>query len=360
MAAQAQPAVIGTSACLRKLRPLLPAEAFVPYAGAYLWIAAHLCIVVAGWIGCRYLPSVWWPALSLVIGNSFAALSCFAHDVSHGTVTQNRYLYYPTELVLWALLYMPATIWRRIHGSHHAHVNSDLDPDRRFLPTELTLGARIFSLAFIPNKTLRYNLICFTYFLVYPFRHTITALLYPGESKPSMVPAKPRYTGKDRLWIAGEVLFIVAFQYGVYLIVHKAFFWASVVPVIVTSIVASGYFFTTHSLRPVGDGRDVLGSTTSVEVPEVFDALHSNISYHVEHHMFPAMNPRYYPMVGRLIRTHFADQYHRIPILAAWSKLWRHASAATRSRSATPRDKSGSSARAPVAAMAGRPKAISN
>jgi fatty acid desaturase len=341
---------IGRADYVRTLRPLVPAEAFVPYAGAYRRIVVHLAVVVAGWISFRHLPNVWWPPIALVIGNSLAALAFLAHDVSHGGVTQNRYLFYPTELVLWALLYMPATVWRRIHASHHAHTNSDQDPDRRFLPHELTMGARLFSLGFIPNKVLRYNLICFTYFLVYPARHSFTALFYPGASKPSSVSAKPRYTTKDKFWIAGEVAFCGAVQVGIFAIVHKAFFWASFVPVAITSVVVSWYFFTNHSLRPIGDGDDILGATTSVEVPRICNALHSNFSYHTEHHLFPAMNPRFYPQVSALIGTHFPDRYHRIPILAAWTALWRHALAGSRRGDLSPGARRSASPAAAVSA----------
>jgi fatty acid desaturase len=65
-------------------------------------------------------------------------------------------------------------------------------------------------------------------------------------------------------------------------------------------------------------------------VPAFVNLLHSNASYHTEHHLFPTMNPKYYPLVSGLFRTHFAERYHAIPIAQAWAGLWRNAIAAER------------------------------
>jgi fatty acid desaturase len=89
------------------------------------------------------------------------------------------------------------------------------------------------------------------------------------------------------------------------------------------SAVASLYFFASHSLRPLRDDGDVLECSTSIVLPELVDRLHVNQSYHTEHHLFPNMNPDYYPLVRRLIEKHFPESYHRIPASAAWAQIWK-------------------------------------
>ena len=52
------------------------------------------------------------------------------------------------------------------------------------------------------------------------------------------------------------------------------------------------------------------------------DWLHDNFSYHTEHHVFPSMNPKFYPEVSRLLQEHFPERYNRIPLREAWRRLW--------------------------------------
>ena len=153
---------------VRTLRPLLPREAFEPYRRAYIPIVIHFSIVVAGWIACAITKMPWWPLWGLIIANSMSALAFLAHDVAHRSVTTNRYLLYPTELILWSIMYLPATLWRRVHGTHHAHTNTVNDPDRRFLAHELTPAGTLAAAALFPTKRFRYALVYLLYWVIFP------------------------------------------------------------------------------------------------------------------------------------------------------------------------------------------------
>jgi fatty acid desaturase len=314
---------------VRELRPLLPAEAFRPNRWAYVPIGIHLAIVAAGWTAARHAPSIWWLPLGLLVGNSLSVLCLYAHEVSHRSVTTNKYLLYPTEFLLWGLICIPATLWQRVHGAHHAHTNGDDDTDRRFLAHELTPVGMVAAAMMFPNRTLRYNVFCFLYGIVFPWRHTI-AMLYPGRTKPDFVTAKPRYATADKIRIGFEFLFIVAFQLGLARFTHGAYFLVGVVPLLITSAVVASYVLTNHGLRPVDDGHDVLAASTTVVVPEFVNTLHSNFSYHTEHHLFPTMNAKYYPLVAALFKARFPDRYHCIPFSEAWHELWRNSIASPR------------------------------
>jgi fatty acid desaturase len=336
---------------VRELRPQLPAEAFRPNPWAYVPITLNLAIIIAGWIATRHVPHVWWPVLGLVVGNSMSILSFYAHDVAHRSVTTNRYLLYPTELVLWGLIFLPASLWRRVHGTHHAETNGDDDPDRRFLSHELTPVGRVAAAMMFPSRTLRYNFVCFFYWLAFPWRHTV-AFLYPGRSKPGFVTAKPRWTRGEKLRIAGEFVLIAAFQVFLSKLTAGAYVWVGILPVFITSAVVSWYFFTNHGLKPIDDGRDVLAASTTVMVAEICNRLHSNFAYHTEHHLFPTMNPKYYPLVGALFRQRFPEHYHCIPISEAWAGLWRNAIASPHRGVPQPPSQQGTEVRQPEPATA--------
>jgi fatty acid desaturase len=313
------------------LRPLLPAEAFRPHPRAFLPIAINVAIIVCGWVACRYLGRAWWPLIAIVIGSSSASMAFLAHDFAHRSVTRNRALLYPMEVVLWAFNMFPATLWRRVHAAHHAHTNGTGDPDRRFLPSELSLTGVIAAATLFPNR-LKFNVSFWLQWFVYPMRHAIAALLYPGTSKPDFVTAKPNYFMHDKVWIALEIAFLAAWQIGLWLFLGAAvkLIFVTVIPIAITSAVVSWYFYTNHSLNPVDDGSDIVAATTSVIVPGFFNKLHSNFAYHTEHHLFPSMNPAFYPLVSKLLREHFPERYQRIPIWRAWRVLLRNPIATSR------------------------------
>ncbi len=320
------PATLTHADYVRVLRPLIPAEAFRPNPRAYIPITLHLTVIVSAWIACRYTSPAWWPLISLAIAVSLSSLAFLAHDVAHRSVTTNRRLLYPTELVLWSLMFMPATLWRRLHNAHHAHTNCLDDPERRFLPSERSQIGPAAALTTSPHRPMRFNLFCFLYWVFFPLRHGIVALAASGAGSARFVTARPRYSSADRSWIAYEVVFVLALQLGLMIFVrgYLGFVAVSLVPVCLTSAVISWYFFTNHGLKPIGQNDDALAVTTTVAVPKLCNVLHSNFSYHAEHHLFPNMNPVHYPIVSRLLQAHFPARYHRIPISQAWWTLLRY------------------------------------
>jgi fatty acid desaturase len=248
-------------------------------------------------------------------------LPFLGHNLSHRTIVTNRYLLYPTELVLWSLLFIPVTLWRRLHNAHHVHLNSDGDPDRAFLTSDRGLGPILTTILLYPNRFTRYNPLCLLFFVAYPVRHLIAAVF--SLSSSSFVAANPITSTRDKITILLEVLFMVALQGVIAYFTSGAYIWAAVVPGVAASAVSSWYFYTNHRLQKFHHSDDVVASTTSVAVPYICDILHSNFSYHTEHHLFPAMNSKYYPMVGKLLQAQFPDRYHRVSMATAWSALWR-------------------------------------
>ncbi|HXQ41480.1 MAG TPA: fatty acid desaturase, partial [Candidatus Udaeobacter sp.] len=176
----------------------------------------------------------------------------------------------------------------------------------------------------------------FLHFIAYSIRHTDAAFSSQPE-RLSLVTAVPRYSLKERLAIALELAIILALQVAVwFLVAHAsahpllAYLFAVPLPVVIMSAFVSFYFFTNHGLKPVSDDADVLAGSTSIAVPRLFNWLHSNFSYHVEHHLFPAMSSDYYPLVGDLLRRHFGQHYHRMTAGDAWAALIRSDVAARR------------------------------
>lgn len=101
------------------------------------------------------------------------------------------------------------------------------------------------------------------------------------------------------------------------------FLWAGPLAYLTASGVVMAYIWTNHMLNPLCEHNDPLVATTSVSVPKVINWLHSNFSFHTEHHVFPSLNSDYYPLVSALLKERYSDRYNQLPIAEAWRKLWR-------------------------------------
>ncbi|MEO6750977.1 MAG: fatty acid desaturase, partial [Chthoniobacteraceae bacterium] len=128
-----------------------------------------------------------------------------------------------------------------------------------------------------------------------------------------------------RLAILAELVVIVALQIGIWWLMGGdwlRYVFAVPVALLTASSVAMSYIFTNHFLNPLCEHSDPLVGSTSVIVPRWLDWLHDNFSYHTEHHIFPSMNPRYYPLVAKLLMENFPERYNRLPFREAWRRIW--------------------------------------
>jgi fatty acid desaturase len=324
--------LISHAAYLQVLKGRLPQEAFRPRLRKLLVILAHLTIVGACYAAFHLTSSIaLYLLLAIVIGHSLMCMVFLAHELSHNTILRQPLLRYPLEVFLWGMNLIPATMWRRLHNqTHHIYSNTLRDPDRFFLKSELDApdgrSRRWYTRLFFPHRlTSRWNLLVGFHFITYVLRHLL-AVIYPRDLRPSVVTYKPSYTVKQRLHIVGEVIVIVAMQVGVYFAVGGdwlAYLFASPIAILFTSTFAMTYIWTNHYLHGLFEIHDPVAGSTSVEVPRLFDWLHSNFSYHTEHHLFPNVNADYYPLVSRLLIEYYPDRYHRLPMTEAWRLLWR-------------------------------------
>lgn len=311
----------------RVLKPFLPSDAFRPVRRDLWWIALHLAMFVATCLSFRVAP--WWtrPLLTVVVANLLACLAFRAHDLSHGSIIGESPARYALELLLWGLNLIPRTVWRRVHNQTHHHLaNTPNDPDRNYFESEVTTAVSLYVHLFYPHRrTPRWNLLVWFHFVPYIARNVITLLAYPGATKPSVAPARPAVSRAKRVVIGAELATVFALQFAIFQLAGgqwATYVWAGPIAVLCTSAIIVVYAFTNHWLNPVGAVHDPVKGTTSVRVPGWVNALHSNFSYHTEHHVFPAMNPAHYPRVAALLAEHFPDRYNSMPLAGAWRQLW--------------------------------------
>ncbi len=98
--------------------------------------------------------------------------------------------------------------------------------------------------------------------------------------------------------------------------------FAYVIPLLIANFIVMAYIATNHRLNPIVPVNDPLANCLSVTVPRWVDVLHFNFSYHTEHHLFPAMSSKYYPLVKEKIKEMWPERYHEMPMTKALAALW--------------------------------------
>lgn len=313
------------AARIRRVRAALPAHVFRPNPNRLWQVALHSGVILVGYWWIRRSPAT-APLAAIVIGHSLACFGFVGHEISHNAVLRTRVFKYPLLLWTFGLNFVSPTMWNRLHNdAHHGNASTPGDPDRPFMEAEATTVTTWYARLFYPSSKSWTTMLVLCHFVSYLLRN-VAGVFYPAGRKPSIITSKPAYQPRERVWIALEIVFMLALQYGVSLAVGAtwwAFVWASLVPLCVSSAVIMLYVFTQHFLNPIEHDSDPIGGTTSLILPKWIDRLHCNFSFHTEHHVFPTMNSAYYPLVSERLRAEAGDDYTRIPVRSAWRQLWK-------------------------------------
>ncbi|MEY2881512.1 MAG: hypothetical protein RLZZ15_3892 [Verrucomicrobiota bacterium] len=329
-AAHASPSL--TAADVARLRAALPPEAFRAEPRKLRAVALAAAVVVAaygaaGRLGGGVPGAVGFAALIAVAALASSVIGFAAHDLAHGSIVRGGRAQRACELLFWSFLLVAPTVWRRVHNqTHHVHYGTADDPDRAFLAGEETTGARWYTWIFYPNaEVFPWNPLVFAHFIPYVVRNTLGGIF--RGARPLGMPARPLYQSGDAPVILGELACIAVVQAALCALMGGQFGRFAVMALgvqVATSAISMSYIFTNHFINPTTTHADPLHGTTSVIVPAWLDRVHSNFSFHTEHHLFPTLNSDYYPQVSRLLAERFPESYRRIPIGEAWKKLWRN------------------------------------
>ncbi len=317
----------------RRLRPLLPAEAFRTDPNRLALVVINLAILGMGWAMADHLDRWpgWWPLaflpFALVMGNSVIVLLFTSHDLLHGSSLRGRAWRRAVGLFGLALLWMPPTLWYAVHNrEHHSSTNSLADPDRSYLESQpATWGKRIQHL-FTPSDTVKPLWLVVGLASAWGVHNlrTITSVLLFNDGAPNFTPASFRVSQKERLLIGLELLAIVGLHAGVIVWLDGQplkLLLAYFLPIWIGYAGVIAYIYTNHLLCPLTEINDPLANSLSLRVPKILDLLHLNFSYHTEHHIFPGLNSSYYPQVRRLLQEHYPERYQLLEGSEAWRLL---------------------------------------
>ncbi|MGC5325767.1 fatty acid desaturase family protein [Brevibacillus sp. SYSU BS000544] len=299
-----------------RISPNLPKKAFKPVPERLWGGLAFLAVVITGMLIIGFLNLAIWGNLliALVLGASFASMGFLGHEILHGTVVRKPWLREILGAIfLWPLSTGPK-LWREWHNlSHHVHTqDADQDPDafptlEQFLREPVL--RRLYRLPFWVRSLLGFLSlsVTFTYHSLNMFFRFLKEF---GPQKQPIVWMQlllPWGTWIGLLVWMGPVKWLFAF----------------VIPLLIANFIVMAYIATNHRLNPLVPVNDPLANSLSVTVPRWVNVLHFNFSYHTEHHIFPGMSSKYYPMVKQQILHMWPDRYHEMPLGRALLSLWK-------------------------------------
>ena len=198
-------AVYGDRDLRQQIRLMMPAGVFTrqprrilyaPLLGALIFVcSAIIALVPLPWL-TRFL-------LSIMIGNFYAMLMFFAHEVGHGAVVRARFI---QNLVLYlgtAIFCMSPHLWREWHNrTHHPFANDPArDPDTFGTLARFRAATSVqrFILKFSPGSGHSLSLLYLPTFFTL---HSQSVVWYQSRGQPSFQKLSRVRAGADSLGMA--------------------------------------------------------------------------------------------------------------------------------------------------------------
>ncbi|MBM7095018.1 MULTISPECIES: fatty acid desaturase family protein [Alteribacter] len=299
-----------------RVSPHMPKKAFKAVPGRLWGGLIYAVIALGGIFSIAFFDlNIWLKFLIAgVLGSSFASLGFLGHEILHGTVVRKRWL----RNFLGAVAFWPLTtgpeLWKKWHNMEHHHHTQDEHKDPDAWPSVNKLAKSrflrwMYRIPFTIRALSGFIALAFT-FTLHSSHMFVTYI--KDFNKEKQVKVWVQFILPWATWI-GLLLWIGPVKW----------IFAFLLPLLIANFIVMAYISTNHRLNPLVPVNDPLANSLTVTVPKWVDVLHFNFSYHTEHHLFPGMNPKYYPIVKRRIKDMWPDRYHEMPMSKAMIALWK-------------------------------------
>jgi fatty acid desaturase len=303
-----------------KIRAELPGEIFERKPMWSLLVIPLVVLIIAGSVMIVSVPLPWYVVLlcSLVVGHLYASLTFLGHDVAHGASVRPGLWHELIVYLSFGIYGVSPHLWREWHHkAHHGQTNVEgRDPDNFGTLEEFRKSTPFnrFVLKAMPGSG---HWLSASYLFLFFTIQAQGVLWLRSKTMPDFSRMRRRRAVLDAImWacIWAAVCILTGWKGTVFVVL---------IPMMVSNFIVMSYIVTTHMLCPMVQSRDTLRTSMSVTTNKVFDILHFHFSHHVEHHIFPTMCSRYYPLVRQSLRRHFADHYIAPPHWRALLALFR-------------------------------------
>lgn len=240
-------------------------------------------ILVLGAFILRGIP--FWPALLVPQGILIIFLFTALHEAIHGTAFRSGRLNQAVAGLSGLLVFIPPTWFRYFHFAHHRHTHDPENDPELMSPKPETVAQYALYLSGFP--------------LWASMARTIVANAIRGTSE-SFVPAKGRLkvTREARLFLA----LYVCIGLGSIAAGSAALVWMWAIPALLGQPFLRAYLLAEHARCP--HVANMLENTRTTFTTSLVRLVTWNMSYHAEHHVYPAVPFHKLPLFHTIVRKH--------------------------------------------------------
>lgn len=300
---------------VERISPHLPQEAFKQVPSRLFGGAFYLAIILAGFVTISLFNLTSWFnfIISIIIGFSFASMGFLAHEVLHGSIVKTPWLKNLLGTIGFFPLLTGPLLWIKWHNiSHHGNTQDQIkDPDA-WMNLEQFYNRTFVRIIYKVPIILR-SFFSFTFLIItFSLHSTRMFFHYINDfKKKKKLVAIIQFILPWSAWIT--MLFFIGAQ---------KWLFAYLLPSFIGNFIVMAYISTNHRLNPLVSVNDPLVSSLTVTVPSWLNILNFNFSYHTEHHLFPGMNPKYYPLVKKYLKEMWPERYNEMSLIKALLALW--------------------------------------
>lgn len=261
-----------------------------------------------------------WPIkllCGITIGVCTGLLGLLTHEISHGTVVKSPRLQYWLSFFGMQPFLITPTFWKATHNRMHHGKTQKLieDPDafpnlRIFRHSKFLQGV----FRFTPGSGYKRSYLYFGFWM--SFNYLVAQLYFRFRHRI--------YDSVDHravnLELAAQILIAIGF---LAITGPSLWLWVFIIPTIVQNYLVMSYISTNHNLSPLTSENNPLVNSLTVTNHPLLEALHLNFGYHVEHHLFPNVNPKHAKLIHFELKTQFPADYKFMPKWKAIRALYR-------------------------------------
>jgi fatty acid desaturase len=274
------------------IRVELPPDVFEPQPSRALIAVALIAAIIATDIAILVAPiAILAVLLSILSGALSASLFFLGHECLHGSILKRRWSQDLLAFAAFIIFLLSPTLWRSWHNhAHHVHTNSPGDDPDNFGYLANYRESRLLRhlVALTPGMGRRPTLLYFTVWFTVQVQ---VVQWYRSYFCRGFAALNRRRAGAETIAMAAFWLVLgwAVGAYGAVLLI--------LLPMMIANAINMSYTATNHLLLPLTGRSNPLADTMSVTTHPLLDRIHFNFSYHVEHHFFPAMSPKFAPLV---------------------------------------------------------------
>ncbi len=299
----------------KALKARLPRHFFEPVPARLVYLPVFLALFgLCAW-GIVATPYIWLKLLlSFGIGYAFIGLGFLAHEILHGAVIKHPIVRSVAGTIAFMPLLVGARLWRKWHNvEHHGHTQHPHDDPDAMGALESAIQKPFVKWMFRQVPALRSFLLFFSFTFWFSLHAHMMLRRFLPEFKP----------GERPVVIFQAVLPVLVWLLVLFWVGPLNFLFIYLLPWLMANFIAMSFIATNHLLNPITETNDPLLNSLTVRNPRWLEWLTLGFVYHIEHHVFPALSPKYAHVVAQKIKELWPERYNELPHWKALFYLWK-------------------------------------